>query len=156
MIVTERVLLQPKYLTNKYNDHITRLLNKKLKKKCKKDIGYILNIVKIISVKQVLTNTPDVIFEVACEIETFLPKVNDITDAKVIFCTSQGLTLTAHEVDKIFLPNSNLTGYNFSNGSFVSESDVIKKGDILKVVLIAVRFNATKDYTSICRLLKKI
>jgi DNA-directed RNA polymerase subunit E'/Rpb7 len=158
--IIERIVLKPSQLTSKYKQHIKNILCAKLKNTCTNE-GYILDVEKIISVKQISENTSaNVVFNVKCNVVRFRPAINDILTGTVVYVTQHGPLLLVKNVYKIVLPSTKLPStYKLTpDNKFTHKTnpeETIELQSELKVKLISVKFDKTK-FTGICEFVKKI
>lgn len=143
--ITKRVVLPPKYIDSKIKKHIKNLLNIYTNKdKCCKEYGYLLNIMKVISI----TCIEDNIFQVIFEAECLKPVIGFGGIGTVWKIYKDGIFVNIKERQKMLIPANILSQHSFdeSTQSFVSNtsSDDIKEGDDIDVVVTNLQYNNGK------------
>ena len=114
-----------------------------MQKSCSRDYGYIIDIIKIISWKDMLSrNNGSNIITAQLEAHTFLPKVGLVIDCMVNMIFPQGIFAEYLDM-KLVIPACDdvLKNFIFENQMFKNNDKIVKIGDLIKVEILNIRYN---------------
>lgn len=148
-IIQKRIQLPPQFLDANLKDHLLRLLQEKYYGCCLKNYGHILEVTQIQSFK----NIENTVFQVKFEADCLNPKVGDKVEAVVSCLYPQGILIVVKDIQKAFIPISNLKGYSYEGhlNRYLSMDRKIEVDDTITVEISCIRFEKSKE-SWLCRL----
>ena len=148
--IQKRIQLPPKYLDCKMDSHLLNLLQQKFYGCCLKNYGYILEVKKILHLK----NVENTVFVVKFEAECLRAQEGDRIEAAVCSIYPQGILILVKEIQKAFIPKSCLKGFTYEShlDRYISMDRKIEVGDIVQVQVTCVRFEKNKE-SWLCKLI---
>lgn len=143
IVKNDKIIIKPNELRN-FKDTIYNKLKNKISL-CVKDIGYITNIIEIISITSVKISrtTGNCIYLVTYKIEILKPTIGMIFLTLVNVIDKDGI-LTEHNNIKLFIPSTSLlTDWEYNGDYFYdSKNDLkISVGNWVKVEIIYMRYD---------------
>ena len=143
-IIEKKVYLKYEYLDKNYKNNILTNLIEITKNLCNKEDGYILKINKIIKIKENnITSNGELEFLLYFEADTIYPEKDKIFEGNVCMIFSAGIFINIKDIFKILIPLSELKNYKYDNteNKFNNEDEIIKVGDILKVIIVDIKYS---------------
>jgi DNA-directed RNA polymerase subunit E'/Rpb7 len=143
-IIEKKVCLKPEFLSKDYKKYLLDEIKKTFKNECSKEIGYILDIVKIKSIKDnYISSNCEIVLIVEVLVKVLKPEINKIFQDKVCMIFSGGIFLDIKEKFKVLIPQNSLLDYTFDSKtkSFVKDDIQISEGDIIKVKITGFKYN---------------
>lgn len=141
------IRVYPHQLTSDLKNTILTESRKQLNNNCSEDIGYIINILEVSSLldNYIENSSSDIVVVVLLLADVFRPKIDDVEDGKVIAIYADGTLMEIRDVQKILIPTSTYSSeYEFSNDMLKPlkpDTSPIKKGDVVKIKIKAMRYN---------------
>lgn len=144
--IKKRISLESKYLDGNIMDHLyTKLILTTKDSKCTKDYGYITNIKSITKIidHEISRSTCNNIFTVEFLADILNPQPGTSHIGTVCMIFSDGIFVTIHPRQRVLIPKSLLTEYEYKkeNKTFVKGDITIKQGDTLIVKITASKYN---------------
>lgn len=151
VIIQKRICLEPEFLNSNVKKNIFERLKKSTVNECSKEYGYILDIVKLIKIKDnyVSNATSEIVFEVMFEIETLKPEIDKVFTGDVCMIFVGGIFLNIKNKIKVLIPITSMKDYKFdqTNKVFIKkDKTVIKQGDVLNVKITGIKYSK-KNYS---------
>ena len=144
-VIEKKVCLKPEYLSKNYRKYLFDEIKNTFKNECSREIGYILDIIKIKSIKDnyISSNNCEIILIVELLVKVLKPDNNKIFRDKVCMIFSGGIFLDIKEKFKVLIPLNSLAEYNFDSKtkSFIKDDIKISEGDIIKVKITGFKYN---------------
>lgn len=144
-ILEKKVCIDFKYLGKDLKKSLLEKAKSVFINECSKDHGYILDIEKIIKIKDnyISNVNSDVIFILDIDVVTLKPEINDILSDKVSMVFGGGLFISIKDKIKVLIPVNSLPGYTFdqSTKTFVKDKNIIKENDVVKVKISGVKYS---------------
>jgi hypothetical protein len=143
-VIEKKVCLKPEFLSKDYKKHLLNEIKKTFKNECSKEIGYILDILKIKNIKNnYISNNCEIVMIVELVVNVLKPDTNKIFEDKVCMIFSGGIFLDIKEKFKVLIPHNSLLDYTFDSKtkSFVKDDIQIAEGDIIKVKITGFKYN---------------
>ena len=144
-ILEKKICLESKYLDKNLRKSILDKAKTCFKNDCSKEYGYILNVNKIVKIKDnyISNVNSDVIFIIDIDVDTLKPEINDILSDKVSMIFSGGLFINIKDRIKVLIPVNSLSGYTFEQSTkrFIKDKNIIKENDIVKVKISGVKYS---------------
>jgi len=143
-IIEKKVCLKPEFLSKDYKKYLFNEIQNTFKNECTKEIGYILDIIKIKSIKDnYISNNCEIVLLVEVLVKVLKPEINKIFQDKVCMIFSGGIFLDIKEKFKVLIPQNSLSDYTFNSKtkSFVKDDIQISEGDIIKVKITGFKYN---------------
>lgn len=150
-IIERRICLESKFLDQNIIAHLLSKIQSSTTTDCIKDYGYILDVKRIVKIltHEICRANTDNVFTVQFEAQTLRPEINSIMTGKVCMVYKDGIFITVCDKQKILIPKINLKEYTFDESVPCyknSEGHIIKNGDEITVVIIAVQYSK-KNYS---------
>jgi DNA-directed RNA polymerase subunit E'/Rpb7 len=144
-IIEKKVCLKPEFLSKDYKRYLFNEIKNTFKNECSKEIGYILDIIKIKSIKDnyISSNNCEIVLIVEVLVIVLKPETNKIFQDKVCMIFSGGIFLDIKQKFKVLIPQNSLLEYTFDSKtkSFVKDDIQISEGDIIKVKITGFKYN---------------
>jgi len=144
VLLKKKVCLKPEFLSKDYKKYLFNEIQNTFKNECTKEIGYILDIIKIKSIKDnYISNNCEIVLLVEVLVKVLKPEINKIFQDKVCMIFSGGIFLDIKEKFKVLIPQNSLSDYTFNSKtkSFVKDDIQISEGDIIKVKITGFKYN---------------
>jgi DNA-directed RNA polymerase subunit E'/Rpb7 len=156
--ISKKICLDPEYLDNQIYKHLLEKLNKTYKNECSKDIGYILNINKIININNnyISPANSSIVFDVTVDATILKPEKDLQVEGRVFMVFNNGIFIEVIKNFKILVLKNSLAGYKFDqqNLSYTKGKKVIKNDDIIKVKISGVKYEK-KTFCCFAEMLEK-
>ena len=144
VIIEKRVCIDSEYLNKDIDTHILKKIKENTLNECTKKHGYILNIIKIIKIKDnYISNVNcDNIFIVDIMAETLKPDIGKQFIGKVCRILPSGIFLNVKDKQKVLIPLTTLNNYTYDslNKVFIKNNKTIKECDNIKVEITGTRY----------------
>ena len=147
-IIEKRICLECKFLDSNIMDHLLQELKKTCENECSEKYGYILNINKIIKIKDHKIGRANCgnIFIINFEAEILKPDLGNKFIAKVCMIYKDGIFVIIKNKQKMLIPRNNIIKYNFNehNNTYINKNDnndTIKINDEIQVIVTASKYN---------------
>ena len=148
ILLEKSVNLDCKYLDNNIEDHLLEILKQNILYKCTQENGYILNIDKIDKIisHSIERANGENIFVVSFFADVFKPKENMQIEGNVCMIYKDGIFIDIMNRQKMLIPRSNLTDYEYQEKEKIFKNDNIniKNGDIVKAIITNVGYSNNK------------
>jgi hypothetical protein len=145
VIIEKRIKIEHEYLTKDINKYILEKIKDSVIGSCTSEYGYILDIKKLIRIKDnYISNVNcDNIFIVEFEAETLKPEIGKTFEGEVCMIFPGGIFLNIKNKQKILIPVLSLKDYKFnpSTKTFKSKEKTIQEGSVLKVIITGVKYS---------------
>jgi len=145
IVMERRICIDSEYLNSDLYKHIINKLKENITNECTKDNGYVLDIKKLIKIKDsYISNVNcDNIFIVEFLAETLKPEIGKIFDGDVCMIFPGGIFLNIKCKQKVLIPVATLNKYTYDpvNKVFKKDNKNIKDGDTLKVEITGVKYS---------------
>ena len=144
-VIEKRIVLESKYLNNKYMQHLLEKLKTTVRSECTEEYGHILDvkeILKILNHKIDRTNS-DNIFNVQFSATTLKPVAEKIMEGVVCMIYTDGIFIIIMNRQKMLIPSVLLKGYKF-DAKIPSYSNGIKTimlDNTIQAKVTAVKYN---------------
>ena len=146
LIVEQKVCIEPEFLDKNLKIHLLNKLKNNVVNQCNKQYGYILEVNKILNIKDnYISSNCEHIFIVDVEIESLKPEINKIFIGTICMVFSGGIFLIIKNKLKVLIPATALEEYNFdqNNNCYINKKDEkikINNGDELKIIITGIRY----------------
>ena len=144
-IIEKKICLESKHLYYDLNENLLNKTREVCINECSKEIGYILDVKRIIKIKDnyISNVNSSVIFVIDIEVESLIPYLNNIYTDKVCMIFSGGLFMTINDKIKVLIPANSMEEYTFDiNKVFKGpEKQIIKENDIIKVKITGIKYS---------------
>jgi DNA-directed RNA polymerase subunit E'/Rpb7 len=141
----KRVCIDNDKLNKNIHEHILTKLKESTINDCTKEHGYILDIKKIINIKDnYISNVNcDTIFLVEFLAQTLKPEIGKKFDGQVCMVFPGGIFLNIKDKQKVLIPISTLNNYTYDliNKNFKNNKKIIKEGDTIKVEITGTKYS---------------
>jgi len=129
----------PEYLDEMLEMHILNALRKKFDGTCSKTHGYILRVIRIVSLRENILSrtTANILFPVVFEMERFLPVEGKRVSSIIQMIRPYGI-LSVYANVKIFVASKDLGDFNAEKGMVGTR--VFKLGDSIPLALKSVQY----------------
>jgi DNA-directed RNA polymerase subunit E'/Rpb7 len=146
IIIEKKICLEPIHLYYNLNDNLLKKTREVCKDECSKETGYILNVNKIVKIKDnyISNVNSSTIFVIDIEIESLIPYLNNIYTDKVCMIFNGGLFMTINDKIKVLIPSNSLEDYIFdSTNKFFKgpKKQIIKENDIIKIKITGIKYS---------------
>lgn len=128
IIITEQITIPPSLINADLLQTIEQLFSEKVIDKCDDDVGYIMDLISIITIKggQIVGDNGNVVYNVTAKVKTFKVEKEEQLKAIVYKLDAKDLFAQAGPF-RIYVSSSKISPrYTYENGKYVSESDVIE------------------------------
>jgi len=140
-----RVCVDNDQLNKNIYSHILTKIKENTVNECTKENGYILDIKKLIRIKDnYISNVNcDTIFLVEFLAETLKPEIGKRFDGQVCMVFPGGIFLNIKGKQKVLIPISTLNKYTYDNVNKILKKDekIIKEGDLIKVEITGTKYS---------------
>ena len=144
-LIERRICISHENLTYDIMDDILDKIKDITKNECSKDHGYILNVIKIVRIKDnyISNANCDTVFIVEFEAETLKPENGKVFSGEVCMIFAGGIFLNIKNKQKILIPTASLSNYTFDpvSKSFKSKQKIIKEKMILDVMISGTKYS---------------
>jgi len=145
VIMERRVCVDNDQLNKNIYSHILTKIKENTVNECTKENGYILDIKKLIRIKDnYISNVNcDTIFLVEFLAETLKPEIGKRFDGQVCMVFPGGIFLNIKGKQKVLIPISTLNKYTYDNVNKILKKDekIIKEGDLIKVEITGTKYS---------------
>ena len=145
VIMERRVCIDNEYLHKDIYNHILTKIKETTINECTKEYGYILDIKKLIRIKDnYISNVNcDSIFVVEFSAEILKPEIGKNFTGEVCMLFPGGIFLNIKNKQKVLIPISTLKNYVYdpANKIFNKNKKNIKEGDIIKVTITGTKYS---------------
>lgn len=143
-IIEKKVCLNPEFLGKNLKKKVFEDIKNCTKNECSKEIGYILNVIKLRRIKNnyISSNNCEIILEVELVAEILKPEINKIFEDKVCMIFSGGIFLDIKGKFKVLIPQNSLLDFTFDpkTKSFCKDDIEIQESDIIKVKITGIKY----------------
>ena len=138
----ENICLEPNFFNEKIEEHIFNKIIEKYTNYCDEKYGYIIKIYDGFTIKNnFLSNVNScAYFTIKFKAKSLKPEIGDEIEANVFFIHSNGIMCKINEKLKIAISKKNIEDYEYLNNMFVKDSEFIKLGDKIKVIITSIRY----------------
>lgn len=144
VVIEKRICIEQDKLDTNISKYILEKIQKMVKNECTKENGYILDVKRMIEIKDnYISNVNcDTIFVVTFEVETLKPEVGKHLEGEVFMVFGSGIFINVKNKQKILIPITTLKDYVFNSEEkcFIKGEKKIEIGDNLKVVVTGVKY----------------
>ena len=146
-IIERRICIEAEYLDQNVLDHVLNKIRHTCKNECTKEDGYIIDVNKIVNVKNnyISNVNSDIVFIVAFEAEILKPEVGKQFTDKVCMIFSGGIFINIKDKFKVLIPQSCLDKYTYESTTkmFVHNDNntSIKEDDIITIVITVMKYS---------------
>lgn len=144
-LIERRICLNPENLTIDIMDDILLKVKEITKNECTKDDGYILDVNRILRIKDnyISNANCDTVFIVEFEAVILKPKNGEVFSGEVCMIFAGGIFLNVKNKQKILVSKSSLSDYTFDqvNKTFKNKETVIKEKSILDVIVTGTKYS---------------
>lgn len=141
----KRVCIDNDKLNKNIYEHILTKIKESTINDCTKEHGYILDIKKIINIKDnYISNVNcDTIFIVEFLAETLKPEIGKKFDGQVCMIFPGGIFLNIKDKQKVLIPISKLNKYTYDpiNKNFKHDKKIIKEGDTINIEITGTKYS---------------
>jgi DNA-directed RNA polymerase subunit E'/Rpb7 len=146
VIVIKTICLESKYLTKNINVHLLNKIQQSLSLYCSKDIGHVINVIKIIDIlnHEIDRANGANIFSIQFEAEALKPEPGLILSGTVCMIYKDGIFIEVlKDRQKMLIPTIYLKEYVFDESvpSYNNNGNIIQKGDTLTAKVTASQYN---------------
>ena len=132
-------IFKPEYLTKDYKTNLLKLYKKQYES-TGIDVGYIVEILKIIDIISTnLDNNSQIVVESLCYCNMFKPEIGMKVTCTINMIHVNGIFVTKYDI-KILVQSSN-NDYEYNNDSFKFNNERYKVGDSLDIEIINIRYD---------------
>tara|TARA_Y100000591_G_C21702498_1_gene629025 strand:- start:369 stop:833 length:465 start_codon:yes stop_codon:yes gene_type:complete len=132
-------ILEPKYLTASYKEHILDIYKNKYESSAS-ELGYIVKVNRIKDViSSTLNNNSEIVIESLCDCDLFKPEVGMIVNCVIDMIHVNGIFVRKYEI-KILLPSTS-NDYEYIGNSFKVGNKEYKIGDNIDVEIVNIRYD---------------
>jgi len=138
-----KIYIEPKFFDSKIKQHIIDKVREKTFRTCIDELGYVMDISKINTIKNIHSN----LFIVNSELSLFKPEKDGIYDSIVRMIFKEGVFVEINNIQNVLIPTSYISDtYEYKDNIFISKKDD-KKIDTnmkLKVKLTTIKYYNNK------------
>ena len=144
-IIERRICVDPQYLNKNIKHAIFEKIKESSKNECTKENGYILDVIKIIKIKDnyISNVNSEIVFIVEFEVITLKPDIGKKLSGNVCMVFSGGLFINIKDKIKVLVPINSLKNYNFgpAKKNFFNKTNTIKEGDLISIVITGIKYS---------------
>lgn len=146
-IIERRICVEAEFLDENILDHVLNKIKNVCKNECTKEDGYILDVIKIVNIKNnyISNVNSDIVFIVAFEAEILKPDVGKQFTDKVCMIFSGGIFINVKDKFKVLIPQSCLDKYTFNSSkkTFIHNDDktIISEDDTITIVINVMKYS---------------
>jgi DNA-directed RNA polymerase subunit E'/Rpb7 len=144
-LIQRRISLESKHLDSKLYDNIFNKLKTTTKNDCTQEYGYILDIIRIVNIKNHKIGRANScnIFNIEFEAETLKPEPGKKFRGKVCMIYNDGIFVIIKNKQKMLIPKNLLTDYDFISNTYVNKKTekTIHVDDEIDVIVTACKYN---------------
>lgn len=146
VIIEKKICLEPQYLYYNLNENLLKKTREVCKDECSKENGYILEVKRIVKIKDnyISNVNSSTMFVIDIEVESLIPYLNNIYSDKVCMIFNGGLFMTIKDKIKVLIPSSSLEEYTFDSNNKVfkgTKKQIIKENDVVKVKITGIKYS---------------
>ncbi len=145
VIMERRICIDNEQLNNNIYSHLLTKIKEKTNNECTKEYGYILDIKKLLRIKDnYISNVNcDTILLVEFLAETLKPDIGKKFVGEVCMIFPGGIFLNIKGKQKVLIPISTLNKYTYDivNKNFKKDKKIIKEGDVIKVEITGTKYS---------------
>jgi len=152
--IKRSVFISPSYIDCDIMKNVFNILKIKYEKTCDEDDGMILSIEKILKVENMISkDSCYIIFDITFLASVIKPEKNMVLQINPSYIlSSKGIFSKVYDNICIFIPESNIKDWKYSNDSYTNKNGkVINKDTTIDIIINDIKFNSTK-YNCICSL----
>lgn len=150
VIIERRICVDPQYLNKNIKLAIFEKIKESSKNECTKENGYILDVIKIIKIKDnyISNVNSEIVFIVEFEVNTLKPEIGKKLSGNVCMVFSGGLFINVKDKIKVLVPINSLKKYNFdpTKKNFFNKTSKIEEGDLISIVITGIKY-AKKNFS---------
>ena len=142
IILRRQICVKPEYINSMIFEQLLYELKSLCVNECSKDVGYIMNVIKIIKIIDNYINMDsNVVFDIKFEAEVLVPKNDKVFQGQVCMIFEEGIFVDIMNKMKILIPATSLTDYVFNKNMFIKGKSVIKENNTVTIKIIAFQYN---------------
>jgi len=141
--IDTKIYVEPKLFNSKIRQHISDKLKEKTFHTCIHNIGYVIDVNKINTIKNIHSN----IFVVNSDLIVFKPEKDTEYNTIIRMIFKEGLFVEINDIQKVLIPTSSIKDrYEYKDNVFICKetNNVITIGMELKVRLTAIKYYNNK------------
>lgn len=145
--IEKKICLQSEYFDKNIKNHIFNKVKQDLENTCSKEYGYILEVNKIIKIKDnYISSNCENIFIVDLEMTTLKPEIDKVFEGLICMIFSGGVFINVKNKLKVLVPISYLSDYNFcqDKSMFINNNNqnlTIKHEDRVNVIISGIKYS---------------
>lgn len=139
-----KIYIEPKFFNSKIREHITDKVKEKMFRMCIDNLGYVMDVSKINTIKNIHSN----LFVVNSELTLFKPEKDSIYDGIVRMIFKEGIFAEINDIQKVLIPTSYISDtYEYNDNIFRCKKDtekIITTDTKLRVKLTTIKYYSNK------------
>ena len=147
LTIEKKLCLQPEFFDKNIQTHIFNKLKQDLENTCSKEYGYILEVNKVLKIKDnYISSNCENIFVVDLQFTTLKPEIDKEFSGVICMIFSGGVFINIKNKLKVLVPESCILDYKFNQykNIFINITDetiTIKQGDIVNVIISGIKYS---------------
>lgn len=138
-----KIYIEPRFFDSKIKQHIIDKVKEQTFHSCIDEIGYVMNVDKINTIKNIHSN----LFIVNSDLIVFKPKKDTVYDTIVRMIFKEGIFVEINDIQKVLIPTSSIKDrYEYTDKIFICKDTKksVVNGMELKVKLTAIKYYNNK------------
>lgn len=133
-----KIYIEPRFFDSKIKQHITDKVKEQTLHTCIDEIGYVMDVDKINTIKNIHSN----LFIVNSDLVVFRPEKDTVYDTIVRMTFKEGIFVEINDIQKVLIPTSSIKDrYEYTDKIFICKDTKksVVNGMELKVKLTAIK-----------------
>jgi len=138
-----KIYIEPRFFDSKIKQHITDKVKEQTLHTCIDEIGYVMDVDKINTIKNIHSN----LFIVNSDLVVFKPEKDTVYDTLVCMTFKEGIFVEINGIQKVLIPTSSINDrYEYRDNVFICKDTkkIIDTDVELKVKLTAIKYYNNK------------
>lgn len=138
-----KIYIEPRFFDSKIKQHIIDKVKEQTFHTCIDEIGYVMNVDKINTIKNIHSN----LFIVNSDLVVFKPEKDTVYDTLVCMTFKEGVFVEINGIQKVLIPTSSIKDrYDYTDKLFICKDTkkIIDNNTKLKVKLTAIKYYNNK------------
>ena len=138
-----KIYIEPRLFNSKIKQHIVDKVREQTFHTCIDEIGYVMDVIKINTIKNIHSN----LFVVNSELSVFKPEKDTVYNTIVRMIFKEGIFVEINGIQKVLIPTSSVKNkYEYKDNLFICKDTkkIIDNDMELKVKLTAIKYYNNK------------